>query len=53
MPNQVNPELAGIYQRALICKTFPAYRLDELKRTPARDLVMAMELLETVRKLAS
>ena len=51
MDSEVDPELIAIYNRAVICKTFPAYTLESLKDTPARDVLIAMELLSTAAKV--
>lgn len=51
MDSEVDPELIAIYNRAVICKTFPAYTLQSLKDTPARDVLIAMELLSTAAKV--
>ncbi len=43
-----DPELLLLYQVAVVCKTFPAYRLDD--DIPVEAL-WALKLLETVEKL--
>lgn len=43
--------LASLYQRALICETFPAYRLEDLTTIPARDLLQAVELVSIARQV--
>lgn len=48
-----DPRLVSIYQRALICRTFPGYRLHELRDTPAVELLTAMKLLEIAAQAAS
>lgn len=53
MDANVDPELVGIYNRAVILKAFPGYTMAGLKRAPARDLYLALELLETARKVHS
>ena len=34
-----------LFRRAKICQVFPAYKLDELKTTPALEILRAIELL--------
>ena len=51
MHNQVNPRLAGLYQRAVICQTFPAYKLEDLDDAPLGELMQALELLTTARQV--
>lgn len=53
MHANVNPRLAHLYQRAIICKTFPAYRLDELRTLPAAEIMQAMTLLDMAQKAQS
>ena len=47
-----NLELVSLYQRARICRTFPAYRLHELRDMPMVELLWAMELLDAERRTA-
>ena len=47
-----NLGLVSLYQRARICRTFPAYRLHELGDLPAAELMWAIELLDVERKAA-
>lgn len=47
------PRDVHLYQRALVCKEFPAYKLHELRDTPAADLVRALKLLELARQVHS
>lgn len=47
-----DPGLVSLYQRARICRTFPAYRLHELRDLPAAELLWAIELLDAERKAA-
>ena len=47
-----NLELVSLYQRARICRAFPAYRLHELRDLPAAELLWAIELLDAERKAA-
>jgi hypothetical protein len=51
MHSSVDPGLVAIYNRAVILKAFPGYTMESLKRAPARDLYLAMELLDTARKV--
>jgi hypothetical protein len=53
MPNSVSPRTVSIYQRALICRAFPAYKMHELEQVPIADLLWAMELLATAHKVNS
>ena len=53
MPSNVDPELVSIYNRAMLIKQFPAYTFEALTAAPIRDLYIAMELLETARKVNS
>lgn len=50
---QPSPRLAGLYQRAMICRVFPAYKLHELRDMPATEILQAMELLDTAQKALS
>ena len=50
MQHDCPPKLVLLYQRALLCKEFPAYRLDELRNLPAGDILRAMELLSLARQ---
>lgn len=45
------PRLVWLYQRALICQTFPAYRLDEIRGRTLIELTQAMKLIDTVRQI--
>lgn len=50
---RANPATEDIwlYQRAIICKTFPAYKLEDLKReTKIVEIMRAMELLNIAQK---
>lgn len=49
-PSKVSPRLAALYQRAQICQAFPAYKLHELRETPAIELLQAIKLLGLVRQ---
>lgn len=51
MHSTVDPELVAIYNRGVILKAFPGYTMQSLKRAPARDLYVALELMETARKV--
>lgn len=53
MPSNVDPELVGIYNRAILLKQFPAYTFETLEAAPIRNLYIAMELMETARKVHS
>ena len=46
------PELTWLYQAALLCKEFPAYRLEDVLNMPGsqlRRLMTAVKLVETAR----
>ena len=47
-----NLALVSLYQRARICRTFPAYRLHELHDLPVAELLRAIELLDAEQKAA-
>jgi hypothetical protein len=50
------PRLVWLYQAALICQAFPAYRLEDVRQLPGpqlRDLLTAVQLLDTARKVHS
>ena len=53
MPSNVDPELVSIYNRAVLIKQFPAYTFETIAAAPIRDLYIAMELMETARKVHS
>jgi len=53
MPSAADPRLVNLYTRAMICQTFPAYKLHELRDTPATELLLAMKLMETANKARS
>lgn len=40
-----DPRMVGLYNRARICQTFPAYKLHELRDVPAAEILQAMRLL--------
>ena len=42
-----------LYQRALICKAFPAYKLHELDDIPIMPIMQAMQLLSEARNALS
>ena len=46
-------ELVWLYQRAELCRQFPAYRLDEIRGQTLVDLMRASRLLDTVQKVHS
>ncbi len=48
-----DPRLVWLYSRAIICQTFPAYKLHELRDIPAGELMQAMVLLDTARRVNS
>ena len=48
-----NPRLVALYQRAVICQAFPAYKLHEVKGLPAREILQAMQLLKLAREAQS
>lgn len=50
MHHSVDPELVHLYNRAIVCKTFPAYTLETARAAPARDLHVAMALLDLAAK---
>lgn len=50
MHNQVNPRWVQLYQRAVICQTFPAYKLEDFDTVSMAELLQAVELLDTARK---
>lgn len=43
----------GLYQRACVCRMFPAYRLGELRETEAAEILQAMELMNVADKALS
>ena len=48
-----DPALVGLYQRAVLCRTFPgAYTLETAKRAPVEAL-WAMELMDAAAKMQS
>lgn len=49
--DSLDPWVTDLFARARICQAFPAYKLHELRDTPARELYQAMELLGTAAKL--
>lgn len=51
MPSNVDPDLVAIYNRAVLLKAFPAYTMETLLAAPARDLYLALELMDTARKV--
>ena len=51
MPSHVDPALVWLYQRAVICQTFPAYRLEELQDAPIVDILRAVELIGLARQV--
>jgi hypothetical protein len=53
MHAEPNPADVALYQRAVICTTFPAYKLSDLDHESAPTLLRALELLNTARKVQS
>jgi hypothetical protein len=56
MHAQPNGHLVELYRCAAICQTFPAYRLQEIRELPPRelrDLLHATELLHLARQVQS
>lgn len=43
------PELPAIYHRALVCQTFPAYRLEDVRELSV-EVLWAMQLLDEAAK---
>jgi len=48
-----SPHWVWLYRRAVICQAFPAYKLDELRGRTLIELMQAMRLIDTVRKVNS
>lgn len=46
-----HPHWVWLYQRAELCRLFPAYRLDELRGRTLIELTQAARLLDTVRQV--
>jgi hypothetical protein len=42
---RVDPALVALYQRAVVCRWFPAYKLEDLTNTPAIEILRAIRLL--------
>jgi len=40
-----------LYQRAVICRTFPAYKLEDLEHVSLVPLLRAMQLLDVADKV--
>jgi len=51
MHHNCPPRLQGLYLRAQICRMFPAYKLHELRDTPAGELLQAVQLLGLAEKV--
>lgn len=52
MPSSPPPRLVWLYQAALVCQLFPAYRLEDIMEMPGsqlRDLLTAAKLLDIAR----
>ena len=45
-----DPHLVWLYHRATIARTFPAYKLHELRDLPATELMQAMQLLNLAQQ---
>ncbi len=55
-PEEDNPaswQLADLYQRALICKTFPAYKLSDIDGLKYTEIMWAMRLLDVAQQAES
>lgn len=48
-----DPDDVSLYLAALICREFPAYKLEDLEDRPIVPFLHALELLETARKVHS
>lgn len=48
-----DPRHLAIYRKAAISQAFPAYKLHEIDEAPARELLLALELLSLARKAQS
>lgn len=46
-------EVRWLYQRALVCRTFPAYKLHELRDGSAVEILRAMHLLDLAAQAQS
>ena len=51
VPNTVPPELVHLYNRAMVCKAFPGYTLESARHANARDVWLALELLDVAAKV--
>ena len=51
VPNTVQPELVHLYNRAMVCKAFPAYTLESARHANARDVWLALEMLDVAAKV--
>ncbi len=46
-----SPRLVMLYQRAVICRMFPAYRLEDLEHISLVPLLRAIQLLNVADKV--
>lgn len=53
MKAQPDPADVWLYQKALICKSFPAYKLEELDTVPIVPIMQAMQLLNLAQQALS
>lgn len=53
VPNAVDPGLVHLYNRAMVCKAFPAYTLESARHANARDVWLALEMLDVAAKVQS
>ena len=51
VPNTVQPELVHLYNRAMVCKAFPEYTLESARHANARDVWLALEMLDVAAKV--
>lgn len=49
----VDPHLVWLWKRIEVTRMFPAYKLHELDRVPARDLLIALQLIQGVKDLTT
>jgi hypothetical protein len=48
---EVDSEVLELWQYANICRTFPAYRLEDMATAPVGDLMRVMQLISTNDKI--
>ena len=53
LPSAVDPGLIHLYNRAILCKAFPAYTLESARFANARDVWRALEMLNLASKVES